>query len=1242
MEPLRPQITYGPIETVDNEELTEADMLSFISAAVNSTGLIGYNIKSFDDLMDNGIPQIVKQMFNVDITYKDQRDHTEIDKLRESVQIQFNFTDVNIERPQHRNYSQGNKINLLPNKARLCGLSYSGPVKLAAEVILTAHYSNGRQEVKRASIPPFQVSTFPIMRGSNRCHTHDLSKTAKKEIGEDPNEPGGYFIARGGEWVVDLLENIRFNTLHIHYHTMQQGNNEIIRGEFISQPGGAFENSSQIIIRYMTTGAITIEINSTKFSKLRIPWYLIFRMFGMTGDDSIIEQVVFDLESNSPVNTFMVEILEKSIHVSDPIFQPVQHELNREKIIQFLSEKVSKFVSNPSAYKSDENAVQYLNERQLTILDKILLPHMGQTADTRVRKLRFLGLLIHKILLVIMNVFPPTDRDSYRTKRVHGSGVSLAKAFKAIFNTSVIAPIINGFKELLKQTAFEELTQRNIIEAFSAALSKNTASDLNRSMEQSIISGNKTIMVRQRPIVNRVSTQSLERKNLLNTISALRTVNTHSTTNASKQTERADMMRRVHASYPGYICVAQSADTGEKVGMSKQLAITANVCTAGEVFSLKQRLLSDPAIQQLADVSNKDIVRKGLARLFINGEWIGCCTNAFELAQRYRMFRREGKIVHPHTTIYWDSMVDEVEFWLDVGRLTRPLLIVDNNIEKYNEACYKAAEARKKGDKDWEKHKISFVQNTRFTSQMAKAILAGTLTLEDLVAQGICEFITPEEAENCLVAFSITELRKHKHDVTRRFTHVDVPQAILGLAALVSPYANCTQPARVTYETNQGRQTGGWYCFSWPYRVDMNRFFQFYNEMPLVKTIAHNYVIPNGLNTIVAYMIYGGYNQEDSVIVSQSFIDRGGFAGTFYREEKVELESDIESFGKPDPLITKNLKPGANYEKLVDGFVPVGTVVKKGDIIIGKVAKIRGEKDELNKYIDRSVMYGFDEPAVVDAVMRPHGPNDEIFGLMRLRYERNLNIGDKMSSRSGNKGIAALALPTSDMPFTEDGLQPDLIVNPHSHPSRMTNGQMIETTVGLANALQGVVTDGTAFLPINVQLLSERLAQEGLRFNGCQKMFNGQTGEYFDAAIFIGPTYHQRLQKFVLDDRYAVASYGPTDALTGQPLDGKRSHGGLRLGEMEHWVLTAQGAMQTIIEKSHDDSDGCISYICRNCGEPAIYNASHPIYKCMNCDVQADISMVDSRRSSIVFQHEMRAANVNITSVLSPRVFQPA
>lgn len=228
----------------------------------------------------------------------------------------------------------------------------------------------------------------------------------------------------------------------------------------------------------------------------------------------------------------------------------------------------------------------------------------------------------------------------------------------------------------------------------------------------------------------------------------------------------------------------------------------------------------------------------------------------------------------------------------------------------------------------------------------------------------------------------------------------------------------------------------------------MNRFFQFYNEMPLVKTIAHNYVIPNGLNTIVAYMIYGGYNQEDSVIVSQSFIDRGGFAGTFYREEKVELESDIESFGKPDPLITKNLKPGANYEKLVDGFVPVGTVVKKGDIIIGKVAKIRGEKDELNKYIDRSVMYGFDEPAVVDAVMRPHGPNDEIFGLMRLRYERNLNIGDKMSSRSGNKGIAALALPTSDMPFTEDGLQPDLIVNPHSHPSRMTNGQMIETTVG--------------------------------------------------------------------------------------------------------------------------------------------------------------------------------------------------
>jgi len=1217
----------------DNDDLTPKDMMTFITAGVNSNGLVGYNINAFNELMDKGIPHIITQLFNVDITYKDPRDQTPIDKERESIRIQFQFTDVKIGRPVYSTHLTGKIADLLPNRARLSGLSYSGPIVLAAVVKLTARYSNGREEVKRAEIQPFQVCTYPIMVGSNRCHTWNLSRNAKKGMEEDPNDKGGNFIIRG-EWVVDLLENIRFNSLHVHENMHAY---EIVRGEFISQPGGAFENSSQIIIRYMTSGIITIEINSTKFSKMRIPWFILFRVFGMTSDAEIAEQVVFDLDSTSPITTHMLEIIGQSLHLVDATFIPVKDELNREKLIQFLAEKLSKFVKNPVSYKSDDNAIQYLNERLLSVLDKVILPHMGQNPESRRRKLRFLGMLIHKMFLVEMGISLPSDRDSYNKKRVFSAGIALAKSFKANFNISVIGPILKSLKSEFKLTPFEELTQGNIVDAFRNPLS-TTGADLNRTMEQSITSGNKTIVVKRRAIVNRVSTQPLERKNPTNTLSSMRTVNTHNTSNSAKQTDRADQMRRVHPSYIGYICVAQSADTGEKVGMSKQLAITADVCTAGDSLPLKLRLLLDPSVVSLKDITNNEIFRNGWARVFINGEWVGCCRVAHELVVKYRVLRRKGEI-DPHTTIYWDPVVDEVEFWLDVGRVTRPLLIVYSNIEDYDRA-------RERGDADF-----LFTQNTLFTRKYAQGIITGAITMKDLIAAGVCEYITPEEAENCYVAESLKVLHRNRHNVLDRFTHVDVEQAILGLAALISPYGNHTQPARVTYETNQARQTCSWYCNSWPYRADMNRFLQFYNEIPLVKTLTHQFVIPNGMNTIVAYMIDGGFNQEDSVIISQAFVDRGGFAGVFYRIEKAELEKG-EIFTNPDITNTKNLKPGASYEKLVDGFVPIGTTVNKGDVLIGRIAKIQtrsarggrkhtqeGAPDSQTEYIDHSIVYLLEEPAVVEDVKRPRGPNGEPFGLVKLRYLRPVNVGDKMSSRSGNKSIVAVMRPSSDMPFTDEGMQPDLIVNPHSHPSRMTNGQMIETSESLINARKGIITDGTAFTPVDVAILAKRLSEEGLRYNGCSQMYNGLTGEHYNTAIFIGPTYHQRLQKFVLDDKYAVGSRGPTDALTGQPLDGKRSHGGLRLGEMEKWVLVGQGAMHTLVEKTRDDSDGRVAYICRLCGNHAIYNQALSLYKCQTCGPLADIAAVDSGKSSMVFQHEMKAANVNFRLRLKPRDF---
>jgi DNA-directed RNA polymerase beta subunit len=1321
-EELRPTKAYPPIATVENEELSQRDMLSFINAAVDQDGLVGHNINGYDELVQTGISRIMTELFDVDRMVKNERTQTEADRARKTFRIHFTFHDVRVGRPTSATYLTGQFTDLYPSRARLTGKPYSGPVTLGATVVVQAFHEDGRVEEKTAEIPSFQIGGFPTMVGGANCHTRDCTRAALKEMGEDPTDPGGYFIAKRGEYVVDLLENIRYNSPHIH---LRMKPNEHVRAEFLSQPGGAFENSSQIRIRLMTNGQITAEINSTKFEQVRLPFYILFRLFGMTDDRDITETIVFDSTDTGPITTHMLEILERAFHLADATFAPLAAELNREKLVQGVAERVAKYLTNPGAYVNVESAVQFLNEDLLGSpskpggLDKILLPHMGQTSASRIRKLRFMGLIIHKMLLVHLHVLPPTDRDSYHNKRDHGAGVSLAKAFKTQVNNSIVIPIFRALKRDLKNNPWESVTPATLVDTFRNAL---TTSDLNRAMEQAITAGNKTIVVRRRAATNRVSSQALERKNGLNTFSALRTVVTQNAGNASKQTDRADRMRRVHPTYVGFICVAQSADTGENVGMRKQLAITASICTAGEALPLKLRLLADPAITALDDVTSVEMLRASLSRVFINGEWIGVCREAHALVARYRALRREGRVVGPHTTVYHDPITDEVEFWLDVGRLRRPLLIVDNNLEEYDAALRArhswaaahgapvegvvvsggegvpaglyyaetgeylaftpkwaalghdplgythnapaalvaegfaapappppgaadaagALRSRQAARGGGPPPRVEFTQNVRFTRAHARAITEGQLTLADLVREGVAEYITPEEQENCLIAESIVQLAAHRHDVACRYSHCDVEQAIFGLAAHVSPFGNHTQPARVTYETNQGRQTGGWYALNFPFRVDKNRFFQFYNEVPLVSTLTHRLVPANGTNAVIAYASLLGDNQEDSTIFNQASADRGLFAGAFFRYEIAELEKG-ETFCTPEALTTKNLKPNACYEKLDGGFIRAGSVVRAGDVLIGRVAKLSragARADDRYQFTDRSVVYRLNEPAVVEAVLRPRGANDELFGLVKLRYERPLRTGDKLSSRSGNKSIVARMLQQSDMPFTESGLTPDMIINTHSFPSRMTIGQLIETSLGKICARKGVIADGTAFLPVDHIAIAAELKGLGFRYNGRERMYNGMTGEFFDAAIFIGPTAEQRLQKFVLDDEQSVAGSGPTDATTGQPLGGKHVQGGLRLGEMEQWGLEAHGSMLNLAEKCMVDSDYRRMHVCRGCGELAVYNEFHGIYRCRTCGELADIAAVDGTKSAVLLHEELAASNITVRLGLRPREFE--
>jgi DNA-directed RNA polymerase beta subunit len=1194
-------------------------MLHFIKAFVDQNGLIGHNLEGYNELVESGINKIMTQLFDIDRTIANDKEDIK------TFRICIKFYNVQVGKPTCTTYIAGKYEDLLPATARITGLPYSGSITLKATTTLIANFKDGHTEEKMVEIPSFQIGDFPIMIGSTKCNTYNITRNALKELKEDPNDLGGYFIAKRGEYIVDLLENIRYNSIHTH---IQMGYKEYVRSEFLSQPGGAFENSSMLTIRYTENGQITIEINSTVSDKVKLPFYIIYRLFGMTSDKEITSTIVFDINDKSIITEKILEILEVAFHIADINYTNLIYELEREKIIHSIADKISKYLVNQK--NKGESDIQRINGDVLKNLDYVVLPHMGQTASSRIKKLRFIGLLIHKTLLVHFGILNPIDRDSYRNKRVHGSGISLAKAFKTQVNNSIVMPIYKQFKKELKSNSWHDINTKTIIDTFHSAIS---TSDLNKAMEQAITSGNKTIIIKRKAATNRVSSQALERKNILNTFSALRTVVTQNAGNSSKQTERADMMRRVHPTYVGYICVAQSADSGEKVGMRKQLAITANVCIATDVLPLKTILKDD--VIPLEQIKHEDILNKRLARIFVNGEWIGCSTNAYDLVNKYRRFRREGKYVESKTTIYWDTSVNEVEFWLDVGRLCRPLLIVDSNIEEYDKALHDVYN-KVPGAKP-----ITFIQNIRFTPDHVIKLNNRTITFNDLVDEGIVEYIAPEEQENCIIAESIEELFKNKNNITMQYSHCDIEQAILGIAALISPYGNHTQPARITHSTNHARQSGGWYALNFPYRTDKNRFFQFYNEIPLVKTFTHDLIPSNGSNVIIAYASYGGNNQEDSAIVNQASIDRGLFNGAFFRYEMVELKKG-EIFTNPDSAITKNIKPNASYEKLENGFIKKGSVIRYGDVIIGRVAKItRSSSDQhMYQYTDRSIVYRLNEPAVVEDVLIPRGVNDEIFGIVKLRYERPLRTGDKLSSRCGNKSIVATMLSQSDMPFMENGMTPDIIINPHSFPTRMTIGQLIETTVSKICSRKGVITDGTSFLPIDHFKIIEELLGLGYRYNGLERMYNGQTGEYLNSAIFIGPNLEERIQKFVLDDEQVVAGSGPTDATTGQPLGGKHVQGGLRVGEMENWALSSHGSMLNMYEKLSIDSDGRIVYICRNCGNFAVYNEYVNIYICKICEEYADIAAIDSSKTATLFAEELAASNISMRYNITPREFE--
>ena len=436
----------------------------------------------------------------------------------------------------------------------------------------------------------------------------------------------------------------------------------------------------------------------------------------------------------------------------------------------------------------------------------------------------------------------------------------------------------------------------------------------------------------------------------------------------------------------------------------------------------------------------------------------------------------------------------------------------------------------------------------------------------------------------------------------------------------------------------QGKQAMGVYVTNYENRMDKTAYVLNYPMRPLVDTRIMNMIqlnkIPSGTQVIVAIMTHTGYNQEDSLLINKGSIDRGMALVTVYHTEKDEdkqkINGDEEIRCKPDPSKTKGMKMG-NYNKVNSkGMIPENTLVENRDVIISKVTPIkenRNDHTKIIKYEDQSKIYKTVEETYIDKNYVDRNGGGYNFAGVRLRAVRKPVIGDKFSSRHGQKGTVGNIIPECDMPFTSNGITPDIIINPHAIPSRMTIGQLKETVLGKVLIELGLFGDGTAFGKLEVKDICDELIKVGYEAHGNELLYNGLTGEQHDCSVFMGPVFYQRL-KHMVNDKAHSRSIGPMVNLTRQPAEGRSRDGGLRFGEMEKDAMVSHGAARFTRGRMYDASDKYSVFICKKCGLIASYNDKMHIHHCRTCDNRTDFAYVEIPYACKLLFQELNTMNI--------------
>ena len=838
-------------------------------------------------------------------------------------------------------------------------------------------------------------------------------------------------------------------------------------------------------------------------------------------------------------------------------------------------------------------------EHVLEILSDYFLPHIGETNYKE--KAYYLGYMVFRVLSCYSGSEQPTDRDNYKYKRVELVGPLMSELFREYYNLQMKHIRVEYDKRLnLNKGLFSKDLQTLFYNYQTEIFGKRIVEEgFNKGFKGNWGASANTKRVGILQDLNRLSFNSF--------MSHLRKTNLPLDSSA-----KVVGPRLLHGSHWGFIDPIDTPDGGN-IGLHKHLSMGAYITS----YSTSRQHMIDwlrekVAMKYLNECTPKQI--NVMTKVFINGYWCGVVQEPFECVNKVKFFRRIA-LISITTSITYSISENTIFIYNDIGRICRPIFTKDKHFSFERESVKNQL---KSGEFTWSDLVCGFNAKKDIFQTFHNEIYElhqlydgvnneiNPLKYDRFLTQkNIIDYIDSSESENALIC--LEESQKH----LKNYSHLEIHESLIfGIMCNQIIYPEHNPPTRNSFSCGQTKQSCSVYSSNFVNRMDKSALVLHYGQTPLIKSRYLQYInnekLPCGENTIVAIMCYGGYNMEDSVLINEGALKRGLFNTTYYNTYESHEEINETSDGISQ-LLYANIeqnpnilgkKIGYDYSHLDEyGLIKEGTIMNDKTIMIGMVNQYDGSS------MDESIGPKKGQLGVVDKVFMTEGEEGKRIAKVRVRHVRIPNLGDKMASRAGQKGTVGLVIPECDMPFTRNGMRPDIIINPHAIPSRMTVGQLIECVIGKTCAMLGGFGDCTAFLNKGnkVHSFGEVLTHNGFHSSGNEILYNGMTGEQLESEVFIGPTYYMRL-KHMVKDKINYRARGPNTALTRQPLSGRANDGGLRIGEMERDAVASHGISNFLQESMMERSDKYKLAICNNSGMIAIYNPNNNLFISPMCD----------------------------------------